>query len=101
MQRRDRRDFARAIAREHREGSALRSLRTLRSSGSDLRDDQRNSQRRFVREESVRFFAVIAERFAVIGGNGNERLRIDGIDERTSGAIDRRDLAVIRRRSPS
>ena len=66
---------------------------------ADLRDDQRNPERRLVREESVRLFAMISERLAVISGHDDQcRTRgvTDVFEQRPQRRVDRRNLPVVR-----
>jgi hypothetical protein len=55
-------------------------------------------QRRVVEKHAVRVLAVVAERFAVIGGDDDEGVGSGGLDEAADCAIHGRDLAVVRRR---
>ena len=83
---------------------ALQSRRRLFSSGApfsgaDLRDDQRHAKRRFVREQPVRLFAMVAERFAVIGRDNHQRRtrrRAQIVEQRRQRCVGSRDLAVVR-----
>src|SRR5215212_8040901 len=48
----------------------------LATAAARIDDDQGNLQRRLVREQSVRELSMIAERFAVITGDDDERVRV-------------------------
>ncbi len=68
--------------------------------------DPRHAQHRIVQKEPVLGFAVIAEAFAVVRDNGDERaVELAGLlergDERRDAAVDVRDFAVVRRRGES
>ena len=84
-----------------RYGRHLPALRVLRASRSrtHLADDQRNPQRRFVREETVRLLAVIPERLAVIGGHDRPALAAPTGVDRPAAARARRRSQPPRRRT--
>ena len=65
-----------------------------------LKDDEGDPERGFIREDSVRRLAVLSERFAVIGGEDDQRLPISALadqrlDEWRQRGIGRRHLAKI------
>ena len=65
-----------------------------------LRDDQRNAQRRLVREQSVRLLAVVAQRFAVIAGDDDKRRprrRPHLVQQRRQRGVGCGNLAVVGR----
>ena len=62
-------------------------------------DDHRHVQRRFVKQKAVRQLAVLAERFAVIAGDDDDRVAaIDRREQARHLRVDVRDLAVVRLR---
>ena len=73
--------------------------RRRRAPAAELRDDERHSERRLVREQPVRRLAVIAERLAVIAGDDDEgggRRAAQIVEERRKRRVDGGHLAVVR-----
>jgi hypothetical protein len=64
--------------------------------------EERNVERRLVREETVRQLAVVSERLAVIGGHDQERRgprRSKSFEQRRQGVVGGRDFSEIEVRS--
>ena len=65
---------------------------------ADLGDDERHPQRRFIGEDAVGELAVLAEAFAVIGGDDDERRpgqAGNAIEERRERVVGPRDLGRV------
>ena len=85
------------VSQAHRIGRCAHAPRDARTC-----EDERHAERRVVQQDSVRRFAMLAERFAVIGGCDDERLLGPERVQQPADLIVRvRDLAVVRRRRES
>jgi hypothetical protein len=90
---------ARGIEQRWRHVGESHARRIARAGAAPVRRPQHQGhmEARFVEKDAVRVLAVVAQRFAVIGRHGDDRLRTGGLYQASRGAIDGGDLPVVQR----